>query len=441
MNANYKNAVGLLCVVATTLLCCSVAAQAQMTPDQARQALLPYVQAPDTTLGTNAVVYADGCPDWSSNHTAYMFYGDSNGGFGAKYWIDIVDGSKSINYGYITTWDGDPSDQPTMLSASQLTQIASDFAAQHFSGYPLCVITNDNDGEPADTRGSSFFVVFQASAPSGALLPVICKVWVEGDVGHVDKYAEQNIPVSVSTTPALTQDQAIAAGQQWLLNNFSSDPAEGQLMSQDDYGEPIVSLLVTVDDAENEELDYKIAYTGTVLYVDAQTGAIVNEDDWMGIPANPIPKARNLSAADRAKAAREALKREFKRERLWQMGIGSKVDDSAVNRLPIHTRGQTYLWAGYLMALGITTATRHEKLNLTRGLRTITLTIKKRATGAKECAWDRTKLLYVPVPAVQELCPQVTLDLVHEIVALNAPGYGPNTAGGAVVSPNIETAR
>ena len=415
-------------------LCSAGAAPAQMTPDEARQALLPYVQAPDTTLGTNAVVYTDGCPHWNSNHTAYMFYGDSKGGFGGQYWIDTVDGSKWIEYYDTSTWDMLPDDEPTMLSASQLTQIASDFASQHFSGYPLCTITNENDGDPVDPQGTPFFVEFQGHAASGALLPVACMVCVEDDVGHVSEYGEQNIPVTISTAPALTQDQAIAAGQQWLLNNVSSDPADGQLESQDELSEPVVALMVAVDNAGNEELDYRIDYHGAALYVDAQTGAVVKEDDWVGMPANLLPKSLNLSAADRAKAHRDVERQASKRERFWQMGIGSKVDDTAVDRLPIHTQGQTYLWAGYLKALGVTTTKRHGKFNLIRGARAITLTIKKRATGAKGCAWDRTKLLYVPVPAVQELCPEVTLNEKMDQVVLNAPGYDPAVPSGAVVT-------
>ena len=430
-----------LAVILTLLILpgVSYAQVTPMTPDQARQALLPYVQAPDTTLGTNAVSDS-GCPDWRSDHLAYMFYGDSRGGFGGQYWIDTVNGSKSVDYGFISTWDHDPSDKPAFLSAAQLTQIASDFAAQHFSGYPLCTITNDNEGLPPDTSGASFFVVFQASAPSGALLPIICKIWVEDDVGHIDDYAEQNIPVTISTTPSLTPDQAIASGQQWLLTNFSSNPADGQLISQDDYDEPLVSLRVTVDDAENEELVYRIAFVAAVMDVDAQTGAVVNEDDWMGMPANPLPQ-RVLSPVERAKAHRDAERKAFKREQFWQIGMGSKAGASDVNRLAIHTHGQTYLWTGYLKALGITAANRHGRFNLTRGARTVKLTIKKRATGGRGCAWERTKLLYVPVPAVQELCPGVVVNAAYGTVTLNAPGFGPAATAGAVLSPPSKSAR
>lgn len=401
--------VGLLILLSASIHPFAGAQVPTMTADQARQVLLPYVQAPDQTLVNPAVSW----PDYSTGHTMYLFYGAANGN-GGRYQIDGATGEKNIQYVPTSTWDKNASDAPPLLSRSQLMQIATAFAQQHFPGYAASTGRDTESGrEPQLRDGDSYSIFFGTLAPSGAELPIWCDVDLEEDTGAVAYYTELDLPVTVDTTPQITQDQAVAIGQQWIYQNISTDPAAGQFMSGLAPGDPPVNFKVAVDPLLNEALIYKIAFTACGLLVDAHTGAVVGEDGWAsfgGPAATAIPK--------RTGPDREVMQ-------TVRYGNSMITEHSA-----IATAGQVYLWSGFLKSLDI--QFKHQKgwLLLSNGNKHLRLPVRTSAGGKGEGAWSRKGSLYVPLTVVGQLTDRVAANPQSGEVQIKLP------VGTAKVAPN-----
>lgn len=376
-----------------------------MTPAQARQALLPYVVAPDTTLTATPVTTMDGF----GGGAWYLFYGDSNGGRASSYQIDATTGQKTISYYGATTWDLQANDAPPFLPSNQLAQSARNFAAAHFPGYIAGMPEDDNGGrDPVINDADGFWVDFNATAPSGAELPVWCGVGVEEDTGNVDDYMEKYIPVTIDTNPAMTPDQAQAAAQTWIAQNISADPDQTALVTT--YTPPI-RLKVEIDPMLNQELAYEVACRATMVLVDAQTGSVVGTEDWAGmsLPGHKGPQKGPTLPKKR-------------RETLWPVfahpGVGY---DGTLVRSAIQTNGAVYLWAGYLKALGIQSSNNGRQVQLKRRNQRLKLSIRNQPRGSTRFAWKRKGSLYLPVDALESLNGELRTDATGQDVTLNDP--------------------
>ncbi|HET6386774.1 MAG TPA: PepSY domain-containing protein [Armatimonadota bacterium] len=402
-----KHKMGILIaimLISTSVLSGSQRVYAQvpeMTADQARQALLPYVQAPDTTLTATATVDTDPL----NGHTTYQFEGDTGG---STYVIDAATGEKDITYLHASTWDqvNNPNNPPPFLPTSQLLQNAIDFLAAHFPNYTPGMFQNSCDGSPATVAdGDEYFLNFYALSPSGAWQPLHSMINVEEDTGRIVTYTEKAIPVTISTTPAISQAQAIQAGQTWIAQNLTTDPTAGDLQSTDALGgNPQVQFEVIVDPMLNETLVYQIMYKVCPLTIDAQSGAVIGQDEWLGgagfhgAPKNPAKR----------------------REALWHVRLGPKVLLN-LDHVAIQANGETYLWQNYLRPMGIRIAKHGGQLDLSKGPQRLRLRIRDNPKGTPAEAWKRQGSLYVPISAVSKLYPALVLDKQAQAVVLNVP--------------------
>jgi hypothetical protein len=393
MGRTYANAARL---ALTWLIICAVApgAVAQMTVEQARQLLLPHVQAPDTNLDTNQVNLNPVIEISLEGHPEYLFYGDAWG----TYRINAVTGEKSIFHVPRSLLPA--GDQPaTTLPATQLRQIAIDYVAAHFPGYtPNLFTVYSGDIEP-DYDTNEYYVHFICTAPSGAELPLWCLVVVEEDVGFVKRYDEGCIPVTISTVPAVSQAQAIEIGRAWIAQNFDPDPSWGALNEPREYYP--VEFKVEVDPFLNQALVYRIPYEAMVLYVEAQTGAVIATDGWAGGGDGPRKKD-----GKRAKPV----------ESIWQVTLphGNMMHHGAI-AIP----GRVYLWHKQAQALGITVRQEAGRVVLTcKGKVTRLPLARTRPDGRRIVAWLRKRSLYLPVAALRRLTDRVRVDLSSHVVTL-----------------------
>jgi hypothetical protein len=395
----------LCCLAFSGLSRCADAQVPEMTPEQARQALLPYLQTPDTNLDTNDVNMNPVTSVNLDGHTEYLFYSENY----HIYRIDAATGEKSIRYGAQSNAYGDLLGTTQPLPASQLRQIALNFVAQHFPGYTPGMFQMDPaPDDPTPTNivedDNTYDVKFRCLAPSGADLPLHCIVYVEEDTGRVKDYDETAIPVTVNTTPAISQNQAIQIGQNWIYQNISTDPAAGDLLTEEEYGD-VVKFQVIVDPLLNQALVYEIAHRSLVVTIDAHTGAVIGTIEYMG-----------LSPGFRAGPKRPKDRREV----LWDVRLrsasGPRLDHAAVQ-----VRRQTYIWQKYLRLVGIQVLVRGKQLTLSKGTNRLSLRIEAVALGTKNAAWERKGRLYVPLAAVRRLSNSLAVESQSREVVLNLP--------------------
>jgi len=381
----------LLALAWLTLCALAPGASAQMAIEQARLLLLPHVQAPDTTLQAEVVVETS-----LEGHPEYLFYGDAWG----SYRINAVTGEKLVQH--LGQSPLEPGHQPaTTLSAAQLRQSAINYVAAHFPGYtPDLFTVLSGEIEPAYDC-NVYDVDFVCTAPSGARLPLECRVTVEEDTGLVKTYEERCIPVTISTVPAVSQAQAIAIGQAWIAQNIDPDPSLGEVMTPAEYY-PVV-LKVEVDPLLNQALVYTIPYQAVVLTIDAQTGAVLSADGWLG-------------GGDRSRA--RGGKRAKPAETLWKVRLpgGLEMPHGAV-AVP----GRVFLWHRQAQALGVAVRRDRERVVLTSKGKVVRLPLVRTSPGRRIAAWLRNGLLYLPVAAVRRLTDRVAVDLRERTVTLMHP--------------------
>lgn len=378
----------LIMCIATPVMCLS-----QMSANQARQALLPHVEAPDTTLQAEYVIETGllGTPE-------YLFYGDGWG----SYRIDAVTGEKHVQHRGRTLLE--PGAQPTVtLAATQLRQIAVDYVAAHFPGYipGLFAIYAATDVFQDDLN--EFGANFVCTSASGADLPIWCRVHVEEDTGAVKSYQESSIPITVNTNPTITQAQAIAIGQQWIAQNFDSNPAMGALKTPSDQYQ--VGLLVDVDALMNEALLYRIPYYSMVLDIDAHTGGVIGIDYWAG------PDERFKRSGSRKSPNPESI---------WTVEVpkGLPMHHGAV-ALP----GRVFLWHKQARSLGIGIRQNGNSLVLSGKGKSIRLPLMRTAPGLRMAGWIRKGEIYVPIATLLRLTHRIRLDPQEHSVTL-IPDFG-----------------
>ena len=394
MNTNtiklYCSTVWLLWLTLPVLRC---HAQAGMTVAQARQALLPDVQPPDTTLPSTPIVGSfDG-------HTQYEFDGNGGGGYS----IDAVTGEKQIMYAGLSAADKQAQTPDNPLTAAQLQQVASAFVAQHFPGYNAASFQMVAPPVDIVDDGDEYYVDFVTTAPSGATLPIHCLVIVEEDTGKVKCYEETSILVTVNTTPNYIQAQAIQIGQNWIYQNLSTDPAAGQFQT-DLGGRSPIKFYVNVDALLNETLIYQIFFSSIVLSIDALSGQVVDVDYYAG--ATPTFRSGPKLAAD----SRESL-----------VAVHSSGGFVPLGHAAIQTHGRVYLWGGYLKALGISTLRSKNLLTLTSAKRRCLLKVKTIPTGSNTVAWEREGSMYLPLAAVRSLTSSVAKNPNTQEIVLTMP--------------------
>lgn len=359
----------------------------QLTPDQARQVLLPYVQAPDVSL--TAIPATDVNQE---GRIEYQFHGDggtTGSNAGGNYNIDAVTGEKSVTFSGLSEADGNAQTPSSHLTEAQLQQAAANYVAQHFPNYHVGMFSIGAGPIDATFDADEYYVHFNYAVASGADVPISSLVIVEEDTGKIKFYSELNLPLVVSTTPAITSSQAIQLGQNWIAQNISADQTLSQLNTNIGPQSPI-SLKILVDALLNQTLIYDISYNAIALVIDAQSGNVIATEPYASISS----KARSGP-----KAAKQS------REKFWDMkvqsGNGTLVDK--FTHAIIFTLSQMFVWEGYLK-LGNIRLIRHDKeLVLVRGDKKVHLEFSKAASTNNRTAWQRGKSIYVPLAAIQVL--------------------------------------
>ena len=373
----------------------------ERTVAQARQELLRYVVAPDTTLSRTASVDADGL----TGHREYRFVGDSPGGAGGWYTIDAVTGEKIVQFARAPV---PPANPGPPLSVEDLTRIARAYAAGHFPGYHVRGLeTHAPKALRSGRDGDLFFVGFGVPASSGADLPVWCIISVDEGTGALQEYHEEFVPVHIETTPAVNEARAVAAGREWILDNISASPGETDFMSV--RWNPI-RLKVMVDPLLRQTLVYEIPYYAASLTVDARSRAVIGWSPWL------MDDTKGVLAPRKSALAREG----------FTDILASAQARESLTYMNVFANGQLYMWGAYLPnPLGIVCSRHGDHLKLRRGAKVVSLGISKRPEGSADTAWDRDGVIYVPVPAVRKLWDKIVVDPYTSTVVLNVPGYKP----------------
>ena len=387
-----------------------------MTPSQGRQIMLTYVSLPDTTIATRTVT------DISiGGHTEYLYYGDHGG----EYRIDAITAEKRIHYGGLSGADHTRLLPATPFTGAQLLQIALNYVAQHFPNYqPGMFQTSPAVTSPAAVTVddvNDYYVRFRCPAASGADQPLHCLVIVREDTGTIKDYDETAIPVTVNTTPALRQDQALQIGQNWIAQNISSDPAAGRLNTG--VGRAQIQFRVDVDLLLNEALLYEICYNALVLDIDAQTGAIIGSDSYFGA-TSPF-----ISKPTRQQPDIETM-----------LDVKFHFGTSALQRSAIAVHGQTYLWENYLKWIGIRVKHTGEQLSLSIGDKQMSFALADSPGGTEGKGWRRKDGIYLPVVAVKKLVPLLGWEFgAHEVILISAPpAKGPQAKPTGEISDHIQ---
>ena len=395
--------------IVCTLLClfwCSQFCQADpLTPDQARQTLLHYVQIPDVALTV--------APATSFNqdgHMEYLFHGDAGvagSSAGGYYGMDAVTGGKSITFSGLSVADGNAQTPSSHLTETQLQQVAQAYVSQHFPNYLPGMLSMSAGMVDAVYDADEYYVDYTIPVASGAEVPVHCQVIVEEDTGKIKFYSELNLPISVSTNPAITQSQAIQLGQNWIARNISTDPLPSQLNGDIGPRSPI-RLKIVVDAFLNQTLVYDISYNALALVIDAQSGSILDTESYASFSsgARSGPKSSPPS-----------------REHFWamKMQVGKQQVIDKFTHAAIHTQGQTFLWSGYLKPAGIVVTRQNNGLTLRSGKKMLPLKSLRTATTSNRAAWERKDGFYVPLAAVRTLTGIFTELPTSQEVLINLP--------------------
>lgn len=379
--------------VVCTILClfwCSRFCQADpLTPDQARQTLLSYVQIPDAAL-----TVVPGISLNQDGHTEYLFHGDdgiAGSNTGGYYGIDAVTGAKSITFSGLSVADGNAQTPSSHLTEMQLQQAALNYVSQHFPNYFPGMLSMSAGMVDAIYDADEYYVDFTIPVASGAEVPVHCQVIVEEDTGKIKFYGELNLPISVSTNPAITQSQAVQLGQNWIARNISTDPLPSQLNNNIGPRSPI-RFKIVVDAFLNQTLVYDISYNALALVIDAQSGSVLDTESYASFSSSARfgPKSAPLS-----------------REHFWAMKMQIGKQQAQVidkfTHAAIHTQGQTFLWSGYLKPAGIRVTRQNGGLILRSGKKALPLKSLRTATTNSRTAWERKDGFYVPLVAVRTL--------------------------------------
>lgn len=345
---------------------------------QAQSILTGCVQAPDTALTVPPITSAD-----RNGHTDYLFYGNQGG----NYSIDSLTGDKTISYAGLSAADGIAQTPSVHLSASALLQIATSYVSQHFPNYVSGMFQINAPLIDVSSDGDEYYADFKSIAASGALLPTHAYVIVEEDTGKVKSYEESIISLTISTTPAISQSQAVQIGQNWIAQNVSTDPVAGQFQTDLGRSSPI-RFYVNVDPLLNQTLLYEICYTTTALDIDAQSGAVVGQDFYAGATTKIVGSA-SRSPQDQ--------------EIVYTMRLASSGD--RLNYAAIGTQGQTYLWSGYLKSVGVRMERKSSTVTLHNGAKQVILQLSATAKPDNKVAWQRKGGIYLPLAALQSLTP------------------------------------
>lgn len=394
--------------VVCTILClfwCSRFCQADpLTPDQARQILSRYVQLPDAALTVAPATSID-----QDGHMGYLFHGDdghAGSNTGGSYGIDAVTGEKSITFSGLSEADGNAQTPSNHLTETQLQQVALNYVSQHFPNYFPGMLSMSAGMIDAVYDADEYYVDYTIPVASGAEVPIRCQVIVEEDTGKIKFYSELNLPLSISTNPAITQSQAIQLGQNWIARNISTDPLPSQLSNNIGPRSPI-RLKIVVDAFLSQTLVYDISYKALALVIDAQSGSVLDTESYASFAsgARSGPKSPPLS-----------------REHFWamKMQIGKQEAIDNFTHAAIHTQGQTFLWCGYLKPAGIRVTRQSSGLILRGSKKVLALKSLRTATTNNRIAWERKDGFYVPLAAVRTLT-NVFTELSHSQEVLIIP--------------------
>ena len=380
----------LILVLFLTLITPCTAQVAPMSAMQARQLLLRNLLPPDTNLSLVPT------PSTSfDGHPSYVFTGNGGG----DYRIDAVTAEKSIHFAGISGGQETPAVLP--FSAEQLQQAAETYVRRHFPNYSAASFRMAVGPIDSQSDMNEYDVGFAAVPASGAEVPQHCSVIVEEDSGKIKSYEETAIPVTVSTTPGITQAQAVRLGQGWIAQNISADPWAGEFQT-DLGGQSPISLEVAVDSLLNQALVYKISYRFVVLTIDAQSGDVLAKDEYIGSFSHPLTAPK--------RPANE-------REKCFE--VQTVANDRALLYAAIAVQGQIYLRENYLKLGGVSASVTGKQLVLTAGEKRLRLSVAQKPSSYSLVAWKRKGVVYVPLAALRKLTNRFGQNSDLQLVVIN----------------------